>query len=147
MDANRSYRESAARGASPLRLVVLLYEQTIADLGKALAAQRRGDIEERTREINHAIRVIGHLEASLDIDLGGRVAENLRRFYQQLRSGLVDAQCRQSAEIIQQQISLLITVYEAWCEVERTTTAQPATAPATQAAPSPEHRAAMKWKA
>jgi len=146
MNANHSYREAAARGASPVRLVILLYEQGIADLGKALAAQQRGNIEERTREINHAILVIGHLEASLDSEQGGRVAVDLRRFYQQVRVGLIQAQCRQSAEAIQQQISLLMTVHEAWCEVERANSPQPAS-PSLSSGSPPSHRAAMKWKA
>ena len=147
MDANRSYREAAARGAGPVRLVVLLYEQAIADLGRALAAQQRGDIEARAREVSHAMLVLGHLESSLDSERGGQVARNLKHFYGQVRAGLIDAQCRQSAETIEQQISLLMTVHEAWCEVERVNTTQttaPAVAPSS---PTPVHRTAMKWKA
>ena len=61
MSASLSYREAAVRGASPVRLVILLYEQVIEDLRRALSAQRNGDIEGRTRAINHAILVISHL--------------------------------------------------------------------------------------
>ncbi|HEX3819459.1 MAG TPA: flagellar protein FliS [Candidatus Sulfotelmatobacter sp.] len=147
MDAKHSYRETAVRGAGPVRLVILLYEQAIADLGKALAAQQIGAIEERTREINHAILVLGHLEASLDNERGGQVAYNLERFYQQVRAGLIDAQCRQSADAIQRQISLLMTVHEAWCEVDRTTAAPVDTPGAPLQALSSEHRATTKWKA
>jgi flagellar protein FliS len=103
-------------------LVILLYEQAIADLGRALGAHRRGDIENRTREINHAILVLGHLQTSLDKDQGGQVAQNLERFYHQVRAGLVDAQMRQSPEALEQQISHLMLVRDAWREVERTTT-------------------------
>jgi flagellar protein FliS len=119
MNARLSYREAAVEGASPLRLVVLLYEQAFEDLRRALDAQRRGDIERRTRHINHAILVIGHLQASLNKEQGGRVALNLERFYDQLRSGLVQAQFNQSAAALEQQISHLMQVHEAWCEVER----------------------------
>jgi flagellar protein FliS len=147
MDANRSYREAAASGAGPVRLVILLYEQAVADLGKALSAQRRGDIEERTRAINHAILVLGHLEASLDSEQGGQVARNLKRFYAQVRGGLIDAQCRQSAPAIEQQISLLMTVHEAWCEVERTDAMQASTTAIPSSASSPAHRMPSKWKA
>jgi len=130
-----------------VRLVVLLYEQAIADLGVALAAQQCGDIEERTRGINHAILVLGHLEASLNNEHGGAVAWNLKRFYQQVRAGLIDAQCRQSAGAIQQQISLLMIVHEAWCEVERTTTT-PADAPTASSTSSASgQRGTTKWKA
>jgi len=119
MDPRLSYREAAVRGASPVGLVVLLYEQAIEDLRKALAAHLSGDVEGRTREINHAILVIGHLQTTLDKEQGRDIAVNLERFYDQLRAGLVQAQCQQSAALLEQQISHLMLVHEAWCEVER----------------------------
>jgi flagellar secretion chaperone FliS len=119
MNPGLIYREAAVAGANPIRLVILLYEQAIENLRRALAAHSRGDVEGRTREINHAILVIGHLEATLDKDQGGRVAENLARFYEQLRASLVEAQCRQSASAIEQQVSYLVQVHEAWCAVEK----------------------------
>lgn len=119
MNARLSYREAAVEGASPVRLVILLYEQAFEDLRAALDAHQRGDIEGRTGYINHAILVIGYLQASLDKEHGGRVALNLERFYDQVRSGLVDAQFRQSAAALEQQIAHLMQVHEAWCEVER----------------------------
>jgi flagellar secretion chaperone FliS len=121
MDAQLSYREAAARGASPVRLVVLLYEQALDDLGHALAALEKGEIEARTRRINHAIVVIGQLQASLNLELGGKVAGNLERFYQLVRRGLMAAQFQQSARVLQEQVSLLLLVHDAWLEVERAT--------------------------
>lgn len=119
MNPGLSYREAAVAGANPVRLVILLYEQAIENLRRALAAHARGDVEGRTREINHAILVIGHLQATLDKNQGGKVAENLAQFYEQLRASLVEAQCKQSASVIEQQISHLLQVHEAWCAVER----------------------------
>ena len=119
MNPRLAYREAAVAGASPVRLVILLYEQAIEDLRRSLAAQKSGDIEARTREINHAILVLGHLEATLDKEQGGRVAQNLQTFYQQMRAGLTEAQVRQSPALLEKQISLLMEVRDAWQEVER----------------------------
>jgi flagellar protein FliS len=119
MDARLSYRETAARGATPVKLVGLLFEQALDDLRLALAALEKGDIEARTRGINHAIVVIGQLQASLNLDQGGTVARNLERFYQLVRKGLMAAQFQQSARGLQEQIALLLLVREAWLEVER----------------------------
>jgi flagellar protein FliS len=157
MNARLSYREAAVEGASPVRLVVLLYEQAFEDVRHALDAHRLGNIEERTRHINHAILVIGYLQASLDKEQGGRVALNLERFYDQVRSGLVDAQFRQSATALEQQISHLMQVHEAWCEVERAHAA-PASAShpiqtqnqsesRTQSNDEPEPRPSAEWNA
>ena len=121
MDARSSYREAAVRGASPVRLVICLYEQAIEDLRRAVLALEKGDIAARTREINHEIKVIGQLQGSLDMERGGEVARNLERFYNVLRAGLTEAQAKQSARILEQQVSQLATVHEAWLEVERAT--------------------------
>jgi len=142
MNPGLSYREAAVAGASPVRLVILMYEQAMEDLRRALAAHAGGDIEGRTREINHALLVIGHLQATLDKDQGGKVAENLARFYDQLRAGLAEAQCRQSAAALEQQISHLMLVHEAWCEVEKALA--PAPAPSQNVS---ERRAPADWNA
>lgn len=121
MDARTSYRETAVRGASPVRLVICLYEQAIEDLRRAVIALEKGDIETRTRGINHALTVIAQLQASLDMERGGDVSRNLARFYNLVRAALVEAQLKQSTRILEQQISQLATVHEAWLEVERAT--------------------------
>jgi flagellar protein FliS len=123
MNPGLSYRETAVAGASPVKLVILLYEQAMEDLRRAIAAHSRGDIEGRTREMNHAILVIGHLEATLDPEQGGKVAANLALFYRHLRAELVEAQCKQSLTGMEQTISQLSQVHAAWCEVERATAA------------------------
>jgi flagellar secretion chaperone FliS len=123
MNPRLSYLESAVRGASTVRLVILLYEQAIEDLRLALAAHARGDIEGRTHQINHALVVIAHLQGTLDKKQGGSVAANLDRFYNQLRCGLVEAHCRQSGAALEQQISHLMLLRDAWTRVEHSISA------------------------
>jgi flagellar secretion chaperone FliS len=138
MDARSSYRESAVRGASPVRLVLCLYEQAIEDLRRAINALGKGNIEARTRLINHALKVIGQLQGTLDMDRGGKVARNLEQFYNLVRAGLVQGQLKQSRRILEQQISQLVTIHEAWLEVERTiVTAIPQSADLAQPGPIP----------
>ena len=136
MDARSTYREAVVRGASPLRLVICLYEQAIDDLRRAGLALEKGDIEERTRKINHALLVIAQLQRSLDMERGGRVAKNLEWFYNLVRAGLFEAQVRQSPSILERQISQLALVREAWQEVERATAA-PEPSPKKSESPAP----------
>ena len=146
MDARTSYREAAARGARPVQLVVLLYEQCVADLRRAVVALERNDVEARTREINHAIMVIGHLQASLDMEHGGQVARNLSHFYNTVRNGLVEAHTRQSVKALEEQISHLMLVREAWAEVERPNAAPAASNLRPSPAPDHSHRPS-EWDA
>lgn len=147
MNPRLTYREAAVRGASPVRLVILLYEQAIEDVRRALGACGRGDIEERTRGINHAILVIDHLQATLDKNQGGAVALNLERFYEQVRRALVEAQLKQSALLLEQQVAHLLMVRESWCELERR---ERGPAAATTPVPTPaenESHTFADWKA
>jgi flagellar protein FliS len=145
MDARLSYREAAVQGSSPVRLVIQLYEQAIEDLRRARAALDSADIEARTRHLNHAILVLGHLQSSLDMERGGAVAENLVRFYDVVRAALVEAQARQSAAVLERQIALLIQVHRAWSEVERS---GPVPAPTVSPAhPEPGRDSSQDWNA
>lgn len=114
-----AYRENDVRGATAVRLVVLLYEQLVQDLRHALQAIEQNDIEVRTKRINHAILVIGHLQSPLDFANGGKVAQDLDHFYNVLRQNLVQVQFHPSQAELSQQITDLLAVREAWADVER----------------------------
>jgi flagellar protein FliS len=107
------------RGASPVELVVRLYEQIVEDLRQAAIAIEQNDIERRTKRINHAILVVGHLQSSLEFVNGGKVALDLSHFYDVLRQNLVQTQFYPSKRGLTQQITDLLAVREAWVEVER----------------------------
>jgi flagellar protein FliS len=121
-DPRFAYRENAARSASPIGRVVLLYEQAIKDLGAAITALSSQDIELRTQSLNHALLVIGQLQACLDLERGGEVARNLDRFYGLVLKRLLEAQVRASAGILREQMDLLLSVRAAWVEVENAET-------------------------
>ena len=119
MNIQQSYREAAVRGASPVELVVRLYEQTIEDLRQAAIAIEQNDIMLRTKRIKHAILVVGHLQSSLDFAKGGKVAQDLDRFYNAVRQSLVWVQFHPSKRGVTQLITDLLAVREAWIVVDR----------------------------
>ncbi len=125
MDPRNAYREADARGATSLRLVVLLYEQVIQDLRQASRALDQDNVELRTKRINHALDVVCLLQATLNLERGGKVANNLVRFYEVLRANLCEAQMHSSKEILARQITDMLAVREAWAEVERVHGAAP----------------------
>jgi flagellar protein FliS len=130
MNIQQSYREAAVQGASPVQLVVRLYEQLIEDLRQAAIAIEHNAIERRTRRINHAILVIGHLQSPLNFAGGGKVARDLNYFYDILRQSVVRVQFQPSKRALAQLITDVLLVREAWIEVERAEKAS-ITAPAT----------------
>lgn len=140
MDPKFAYRQTAGESASPLQLVVLLYEQLVEDLRRAIHALEHGQSEKHALEVGHALEVLGQLQGRLDMERGGEVARNLELFYDLLRVGLLQAQIRSSAEALRKQLENLLTLREAWLEVERMErngSVPPAGAPAPDASANP----------
>ncbi len=113
------YRQSAAQGAHPVGLVARLYEAVVEDLRRALAALRAGDVEGRTRALNHALLILAELESVLDHARGGQVARHLSGFYRVTRAMIVDANIRASAAELERIVSLFLPVRAAWQQAER----------------------------
>ncbi len=119
LDASSAYRRTDGHSAGPIRLVILLYEQLIQDLQRAVAAMEKKDVARRTNELDHALRVVGQLQGTLDMQQGGEVARNLDNYYYSLRVSLLQAQIRVLPAELRRQIEILLELREAWVQVER----------------------------
>jgi flagellar protein FliS len=74
---------SGVEGASPHKLVAMLYQAVAGEIAAARGALQRRDVAEKGRAIGHAVRIIEEgLLAPLDLDAGGAIATNLRDLYQ-----------------------------------------------------------------
>jgi flagellar protein FliS len=118
-DPVRIYRESAVRGASPVGLIVILYEEIIRSLRRAQRALRAGQIEERTNALTHAINVIGHLRGVLNFEKGGRVARDLAVFYDLMQAQILAANIAPTDAGLETLVTAFATVKETWLAVDR----------------------------
>jgi len=118
-DVTSAYRLSAGHNASPVKLIVILYEQLIKDLRRAVGAMEKKDVEARSREIDHALIVLARLQGTLNKAQGGEISRGLDHFYHLLRSSLLTAQVRNIPEMLNKQIKNLLQLREAWVEVDR----------------------------
>jgi flagellar protein FliS len=109
-----SYRRSAVEGASPIGLVIALYDTLWGDLRRAAAAIRENDIEKRCKELNHSALVLGQLEDWIDLKHGGDLAKNLTHFYAYVRAKMMDASVAKSATVLEAQMELILHVRAAW---------------------------------
>jgi flagellar protein FliS len=97
-----AYREATCLGATPVGMVVLLYDRLVLDIHRAVAALDAGDIESRATHVNHALLILQQLQGTLDFQQGAATARQLDNFYSVLRGKLVEAQMRQSRELMLQ---------------------------------------------
>jgi flagellar secretion chaperone FliS len=126
-----SYRRASVENASAVGLVIILYDLLIHDLGQAMEAIAKKDVEARSKAIKHAFLVLQQLEGSLERENGGEAADNLSKFYAVMRARIFEAHTKVVSEILEEQVRLLLDVRQAWEKVD------PAKAvPATSAAPA-----------
>ncbi len=115
----RSYRESAVRGASPLGLIVILYDEIVRSIRKAIRAFEAGDIEARGKALTHAVEVIGYLQSILNFDKGGDVARNLSNFYNLMRAKLLEIHIAPTQEGLELLAREFAKVGAAWQQADR----------------------------
>jgi flagellar secretion chaperone FliS len=113
-----SYRKSAIEGASPIGLIVVLFDTLVGDLRRAAAAIRESDIGKRCNELNHATLVLGHLESWIDMKQGGESAKTLAGFYAYLRAKMMEAAISQSASLLETQMEMILQVRSAWQKLD-----------------------------
>src|ERR1700704_6161630 len=114
-----TYQQLAARGASPVGLVVSLYDTILRDFRRAQAALIAGNVEQRVFELNHALTVIAHLQSVLNHERGGEAAKTFDRFYEIARAMILDASVRCTPESLQKLIATFTSIRQAWQQIER----------------------------
>lgn len=114
-----AYHEQRILTASPVRLVVMLYEAAITSLNKAIKAIGEGDIKGRWAANKHAVEVIEQLLVTLDTERGGEVAANLERLYPFMIRHLINVDLHNDPIPAREVIELLKPMHESWCELER----------------------------
>ncbi len=119
MDAIQAYRESAITDDNPVHLIVLLHDQLLRDLRRALDAFEKQDIPRRADELDHALLVLGQLQGTLNLESGGEVARDLDRFYNLMRDNLLRSVLEGSGELLERQSQHIFGLREAWLEVGR----------------------------
>ena len=94
-DPGETYRAvdvaSRAGGASPHELIMMLYEDLLRELRVAALATEKRDYATKSAKLTKALAILSALEAGLDFNAGGEVAETLSRFYRGARETIMRA--------------------------------------------------------
>ena len=114
-----AYREIGATtsldGASPHKLVSLLYEALASQIAVARGALARHDVAEKGRAIAHAVRIIEEgLRAPLDMQGGGAIASNLRELYDYMVRRLTLANLKNDDVPLAECARLVETLGQGW---------------------------------
>lgn len=106
---------TAVDGASPHKLVSMLYQAVSAEIAAARGALSRRDLAEKGRAIGHAVRIIEEgLIAPLDMAAGGPLAQNLRDLYQYIVYRLTIGNLKSDDAALAECATLTRSMSEGW---------------------------------
>jgi len=110
--------ESEVKGADPHRLIILLFDGAESAMHQALACLEANDIPGRSNALMKAIDIIlSGLSASLNVEEGGDLAQNLQALYEYMVSRLIHANVHQDPHAIREVQKLLGEISGAWREM------------------------------
>jgi flagellar secretion chaperone FliS len=110
--------QTGVMGASPHRLIVMLYQGARQAIARARMHLQQGNIPERGKAISNAISIIqSGLQQSLNLEVGGEVAARLDALYTYMGRRLLEANVQQDEQMLVEVDRLLATLEEAWLAI------------------------------
>jgi flagellar protein FliS len=120
-----AYRSVRSHGlvaeASPARLVQIMFEQILSHLATAQGCMGRiqgnlplNELRTKCAAMGKALRLIAHLDATLDMEKGGQIADNLRNLYRYMLNRLTQANVINDADIVAEVARLVTTIKNGW---------------------------------
>lgn len=110
--------ESDIRGADPHHLIVLLFDGVDAALAHAQSQLVNNDLVGKTESLNKAISIIlDGLSASLNIEAGGELSQNLAALYDYMVRRLIHANIQKDSAAIREVQGLIGEIGGAWREM------------------------------
>ena len=115
----KQYQQSQIQTASPEKILIMLYDGAIQFLNKALKAMEENNIQESHNNNVAAQNIIAEFMNTLDMDIGGEVAQNLYSLYEYLHHRLVQANINKKPEYVKEVLVHLKELKHTWEEAIR----------------------------
>ena len=124
-NAISSYRETRVKTASQGQLIIMLYEEAVKTLDRALellsmnagGGKNPSNIEKISKSILKVQEIITELTASLDFEQGGEISINLFSLYNWFNRELLEANIHQDARRIMAVRGQMNELKGAWTEI------------------------------
>ena len=124
-NAISTYRETRVKTASQGQLIIMLYDEAVKHLDRALelvsldtgGKKNPGNIEKISKGILKAQEIITELIVSLDFDQGGEIAKNLFSLYTWFNKELLESNITHDTRRITSVRNQLLELRNAWAEI------------------------------
>lgn len=135
------YLADSVLSAPPARLLTMLYDRLLLDLGRAEAAQQIADWTTASENLIHAQAIITELSSSLKTD-AWEGADGLLGLYNYASTALINANIQREPAFTREAIDLLEPLRQAWHEAAASV---PAPAAPAAAAPARAYAGTGAW--
>jgi flagellar protein FliS len=120
-----SYKETQIKTASQGQLIMMLYDEAVKQLNRALELLGLNDsvnkVHSRIEQINKSVmkaeEIITELIVSLDFDQGGEIAQNLFAVYTWFNKELLEANIAKDSKRLQTVRDMLLEIRKSWSEI------------------------------
>lgn len=110
--------DASVSTASPHQLIVLLFEGARQAIVVARSGIEAGDLSRKGKAITKAIDIIlNGLRASLNLDEGGNLAQNLYALYDYMARRLLHANMHSDMAALDEVLGLLTEIHDAWVDI------------------------------
>lgn len=117
--------------ASPHKLIAMLYEGALVAIAQAKVHLVRGNVASRGAAISRAIAIIDEgLKVSIDLEAGGKLAQNLVALYEYMTYRLLNANIKADQAGLNEVEALLRNLKGAWDAIGTVATVTPSMAQA-----------------
>ena len=106
--------QSAVNDASPHMLIAMLFRGALDNIAVAVGAVERGEAALKGEKIGRAIDIVDNLRSSLDMSVGGEVAQNLKDLYDYMEGRLLTANMEDSTQALEEVANLLAEISQGW---------------------------------
>lgn len=107
-------------GATPLQLVVMLYDGALRFLEAGKHAMVTGDRNRQNDQLQRAQRIVMELMGSLDMEKGGDIAKNLLSLYSYALNEVVVGNMSDDPTGVDRAINVLSGLRDSWAQLEAT---------------------------
>lgn len=105
---------SSVESADPHRLIQMLMAGALEKITTAKGHMERGEVAQKGGQISWAISIIDGLRASLDLESGGEIAQNLDDLYDYMTRRLARANVENDPVLLDEVISLMKSIKASW---------------------------------
>lgn len=111
-----AYKKTSVQTASKEQILLMLYQAAIKNCKKAIEAIDNNQIAKKGEFIGKLQDIIIELNNSLDMEIGGEVAQELSSLYDYLLYASTQANMKIEKEPLEGCLNVLNTLYKGWAE-------------------------------